>query len=102
MLDKTRLTFPGQSTLPVKLSSASFTGIDSFPVKFAEPFDFGRENSTGTSNLVLSSPDGESGRPVGKDECLGDPLGQTGRGVFSFGYFSLDKQRKVTRHQGEI
>jgi hypothetical protein len=23
------------------------------------------------------------------------------RGVFSFGYFSLDKQRKVTRQQGE-
>ena len=38
------------------------------PVKFAEAFGFGRENSTGTSNLVLSSPDGESGRPVGKGE----------------------------------
>ena len=24
------------------------------------------------------------------------------RDVFSFGYFSSDKQRKVTRHQGEI
>jgi hypothetical protein len=45
-------------------------------VKFAEAFGFGRENSTGTSNLVLSSPDGESGRPVGKDECLGDPKGK--------------------------
>jgi len=30
------------------------------------------------------------------------PEGQTDWGVFSFGYFSLDKQRKVTRHQGEI
>jgi hypothetical protein len=29
------------------------------------------------------------------------PEGQTGRVVSSFGYFSLDKQRKVTRHQGE-
>jgi hypothetical protein len=28
------------------------------------------------------------------------PEGQTGRVVSSFGYFS-DKQRKVTRHQGE-
>ena len=64
-------------------------------MKFAEVFAFGRENSTGTSNLVMSSLDGESGRPVGKDECLGDPQGQTGRGVFSFGYFSLDKQRQI-------
>jgi hypothetical protein len=46
------------------------------PVKFAEAFGFGRENSTGMSNLVLSSPDGESGRPVGKAECLGDPKGK--------------------------
>ena len=29
-LDKTRLTVPGQSTLPVKLSSASLTGTRSF------------------------------------------------------------------------
>jgi hypothetical protein len=33
---------------------------------------------------------------------LRGPEGQTDWGVFSFGYFSLDKQRKVTRHQGEI
>ena len=45
-------------------------------MKFAEAFGFGRENSTGTSNLVLSSPDGESGRPVGKAEGLGDPKGK--------------------------
>jgi hypothetical protein len=35
------------------------------------------------------------------------PAGQTdwgvfSFGVFSFGHFSLDKQRKVTRQQGEI
>jgi hypothetical protein len=45
-------------------------------VKFAEVFAFGRENPTGTSDLVLSSPDGESGRPVGKDECRGNPKGK--------------------------
>ena len=53
----------------------------SLPVKFAEAFGFGRAKkiffwSTGTSNLVLSSPDGESGRPVGKVECLGVPKGK--------------------------
>ena len=47
-----------------------------FTVKFAEAFGFGRENPTGTSDLVLSSPDGESGRPVGKAECLGNPKGK--------------------------
>jgi len=51
-------------------------GRDTLPVKFAEAFGFGRENSTGTSNLVLSSPDGESGRPVGKGEYLGYPKGK--------------------------
>ena len=85
----------------MKLSSASLTGVHSVPVKFAEAFGFGRENSTGTSNLVLSSPDGESGRPVGKDECLGDPKGKL-VGRRSFGYFSYAVVRKVTRHQGEI
>jgi hypothetical protein len=43
-------------------------GRNSFPVKFAEVFGFGRENPTGTSDLALSSPDGESRRPVGKVE----------------------------------
>ena len=57
-----------------------FDGNRVIPVKFAEAFGFGRAKiiffwSTGTSNLVLSSPDGESGRPVGKAECLGDPKG---------------------------
>jgi hypothetical protein len=56
-------------------------------VKFAEAFGFGRENSTGTSNLVVSSPDGESGRPVGKAEGLGNPKGKL-VGRRSFGYFS--------------
>jgi len=51
-------------------------GRNIIPVKFAEAFGFGRENSTGMSNLVLSSPDGESGRPVGKVECLGNPKGK--------------------------
>jgi hypothetical protein len=70
------------------------------PVKFAEPFDFGRENPTGTSDLALSSPDGESRRPVGKDECRGNPKGKPAGGAFSFGYFSLGMQRKVTRPAG--
>jgi len=43
-------------------------GRDTFPVKFAEAFGFGRENPTWTSDLALSSPDGESRRPVGKVE----------------------------------
>ncbi len=38
-------------------------------MKFAEAFAFGRENPTGMSDLVMSSLDGESGRPVGKGEC---------------------------------
>ena len=45
-------------------------------MKFAEVFAFGRENPTGTSDLVLSSLDGKSGRPVGKGECLGNPKGK--------------------------
>jgi hypothetical protein len=52
-------------------SEAAFGELDgrgSLPVKFAEPFDFGRENPTWTSDLALSSPDGESRRPVGKVE----------------------------------
>ena len=44
-------------------------GEQSLPTKFAEAFAFGRENPTWTSDLVMSSPDGESGRPVGKGEC---------------------------------
>ena len=44
-------------------------------MKFAEAFGFGRENPTGTSDLVLSSPDGESRGPVGKDEGRGNPEG---------------------------
>jgi len=50
-----------------------------------------------TPDLVLSSPDGESGRPVGKDEGRGNPKGKLAVGAFSFGYFSLGMQRKVTR-----
>ena len=46
------------------------------PLKFAEAVGFGRANPTGTSDLVLPSPDGESGRPVGKDECRGNPQGK--------------------------
>ena len=61
------------------------TGDGPFPVKFAEAFGFGRENPTGTSDLVLSSPDGESGRPVGKGEGRGDPKGKLAVGAFSFG-----------------
>ena len=69
-------------------------------MKFAEVFDFGRVNRTGTSDLVLWSPDGDSGRPVGKDECRGNPKGKPAGGAFSFGYFSLGMQRKVTRPTG--
>ena len=69
-------------------------------MKFAEAFGFGRENPTGTSDLALSSLDGESRRPVGKGECLGNPKGKL-VGRRSFGYFSYAVVRKVTRHQGE-
>ena len=65
-------------------------------MKFAEAFGFGRENPTWMSDLVLSSPDGESGRPVGKGECLGNPKGKL-VGRRSFGYFSVAVERKVTR-----
>ena len=84
-----------------RTGSGELDGRCSLPVKFAEAFGFGRENSTGTSNLVLSSPDGESGRPVGKAECLGNPKGKR-VGRRSFGYFSSAVGRKVTRQQGEI
>jgi hypothetical protein len=50
-------------------------------VKFAEVFGFGRAKKIKkmagrTPDLVLSSPDSESGRPVGKGECLGNPKGK--------------------------
>jgi hypothetical protein len=45
-------------------------------VKFAEAFGFGRANPTRMSDLALSSPDGESRRPVGKGECRGNPKGK--------------------------
>ena len=50
-------------------------------MKSAEVFGFGRAKKyfywpTGTSDLALSSPDGESRRPVGKDECRGYPKGR--------------------------
>ena len=70
------------------------------PFRLAEVFGFGRANRTGTSDLALSSPDGESRRPVGKDECRGNPKGKPAGGAFSFGYFSLGMQRKVTRPTG--
>ena len=44
-------------------------GEQFLPMKFAEAFAIGRENPTGMLDLVMSSPDGESGRPVGKGEC---------------------------------
>ena len=58
-----------------------FDGRTLLPVKFAGASGFGRAKkilfrSTGTSDLVLSSPDGESGLPVGKGECPGDPKGK--------------------------
>ena len=45
-------------------------------MKSAEAFGFGRANRTGTSDLVLWSPDGDSGRPVGKGEWRGYPKGR--------------------------
>ena len=68
-----------------------FGELKGAPLRLAVVFGFGRANRTGTSDLVLSSPDGESGRPVGKGECLGDPKGKLTGGVFTYGYFTLDK-----------
>jgi hypothetical protein len=48
----------------------------STPLKFAEAFSFDRGNPTWTLDLALSSPDGESRRPVGKAERLGHPKGK--------------------------
>ena len=73
------------------------TGDGSFPVKFAEVFAFGRANRAWTPDLALSSPDGESRRPVGKGEGRGDPKGKLAVGRRSFGYFSVAVERKVTR-----
>ena len=79
-------------------------------MKFAEAFGFGRAKkiffwSTGTSNLVLSSPDGESGRPVGKAECLGNPKGKLVGVPFLLVTFLCQEillgQRKVTRQQAK-
>jgi hypothetical protein len=98
---------PGQSTLPAQLSSASLKGGLVFrilrpgaPLRLAEVFGFGRVNPARTPDLVQWSPDGDSGRPVGKDECRGNPKGKPAGGALSFGYFSLGKQRKVTRPTG--
>ena len=70
------------------------------PLRLAEVFGFGRANRTGTPDLALRSPDGDSRRPVSKDECRGNPKGKPAGGALSFGYFSLGKQRKVTRPTG--
>ena len=83
-----------------KTGFGELTGDGAFPVKFAEAFGFGRANPTGTSDLVLSSPDGESGRPAGKGEGRGDPKGKLAVGRRSFGYFSVVVDRKVTRPAG--
>ena len=45
------------------------------PFRLAEVFGFGRANRAWTPDLALSSPDGESGRPVGKGEDRGNPEG---------------------------
>ena len=76
-------------------------GVFGAPFRLAEVFGFGRANRTGTSDLALWSPDGDSRRPVGKDECRGYPQGKPTGGAVSFGYFSLGKQRKVTRRQAK-
>jgi hypothetical protein len=63
-------------------------------VKFAEAFAFGRENRAWTPDLVLSSPDGESGRPVGKGEGRGDPEGANWPGgVLLVTFLSLLKEK---------
>ena len=72
-------------------------------MKFAEPFDFGRENPTGTSDLVLSSPDGESGRPVGKAEGLGDPKGKlVGAALFWLLFFRCWKKSNSPSRRNKI
>jgi hypothetical protein len=59
----------GHSPITLRFIQATLPdGRNILPVKFAEPFGFGRENPTWTSDLALSSPDGESRRPVGKVE----------------------------------
>ena len=74
------------------------------PFRLAEVFGFGRaqENQTwgtGTSDLVLWSPDGDSGRPVGKDECRWSPKGKPAGGVVSFGYFSLPRNSSWAKNK---
>ena len=56
------------------------------PLRLAEVFGFGRVNPAGTPDLVQWSLDGDSGRPVGKDECRGNPKGKPAGGALSFGY----------------
>jgi len=51
-------------------------------VKFAEVFGFGRANRAWTPDLALSSPDGESRRPVGKGDGRGNPKGKLAVGGF--------------------
>jgi hypothetical protein len=63
-------------------------------VKFAEVFGFGRANRARTPDLALSSPDGESRRPVGKDECRGDPKGKLAvGGILLVTFLSLLKEK---------
>ena len=63
-------------------SKAVFGELKGAPLRLAEVFGFGRANRTGMSDLVLWSPDGESRRPVGKDECRGYPKGKPAGGVY--------------------
>jgi hypothetical protein len=79
-------------------------------LRLAEVFGFGRAQkdltmAAGTPDLVQWSLDGDSGRPVGKDECRGNPKGKPAGGALSFGYFSLPRKisggkDKVTRPTG--
>ena len=69
------------------------------PAKFAEVVGFGRIDPTRTSDLVRWSPDGGSGRPVGKGECRGNPKGKLIGVSFLLLTFLWTSKDKVTRRR---
>jgi len=78
-------------------------GRNILPVKLAEAFGFGRENPTGMSDLALSSPDGESKRPVGKGECLGNPKGKlVGAAFFWLLFFGQSKKSNSPARRNQM
>jgi hypothetical protein len=69
-------------------------------VKFAEAFGFGRANRAGAPDLALSSPDGESRRPVGKGEGRGNPKGKLAWACF-LGYVFCTSKKGNSPSKGE-